>query len=151
MADQQPSHSVVLGVPVFIDLIRQGKIVASGMQQPFQMGGESAKAMLDYLDGKKPPKEILVPIIVVSQKNLDELLPTIERTVSLTSLRNSRVQKCKWSRGAPRPLVKAKPSSARNGKASKLFSPERSFGDQQVLRCAFPATYCGRPQARDRI
>jgi ribose transport system substrate-binding protein len=33
------------GVPEFIDLIRQGKIVASGMVQPFQMGVESAKAM----------------------------------------------------------------------------------------------------------
>jgi ribose transport system substrate-binding protein len=75
------------GVPEFIDLIRQGKIVASGMQQPFQMGVESAKAMFDYLEGKKPPKEILVPIIVVSQKNLDEVLPTIERTVFANELK----------------------------------------------------------------
>jgi ribose transport system substrate-binding protein len=67
------------GVPEFIDLIRQGKIVASGMQQPYLMGVRSAQAMFDHLDGKTPPKEILVPIIVVSQKNLDEELPTITR------------------------------------------------------------------------
>ena len=60
------------GVPEFIDLIRQGKIVASGMQQPYLLGVRSAQAMFDHLDGKTPPKEILVPIIVVSQKNLDE-------------------------------------------------------------------------------
>jgi len=28
--------------------------------------------MFDHLHGKTPPKKILVPIIVVSQKNLDE-------------------------------------------------------------------------------
>jgi ribose transport system substrate-binding protein len=75
------------GVPEFIDLIRQGKIVASGMQQPFQMGVESAKALFEHLDGKTPPKQVLVPIIVVSQKNLDEVLPTIERTVFANELK----------------------------------------------------------------
>ena len=42
------------------------------MQQPYLLGVRSAQAMFDHLDGKTPPKEILVPIIVVSQKNLDE-------------------------------------------------------------------------------
>ena len=58
------------GVPEFIDLIRQGKIAASGMRQPYLP--RSAQAMFDHVDGNTPPKEILVPIIVVSQKNLDE-------------------------------------------------------------------------------
>ena len=72
------------GVPEFIDLIRQGKIVASGMQQPYLIGVRAAQAMSDHLDGKTPPKEILVLIIVVSQKNLDEELPTITQIVSMT-------------------------------------------------------------------
>jgi ABC-type sugar transport system substrate-binding protein len=75
------------GVPEFIDLIRQGKIVASGMQQPYLMGVRSAQAMFDHLDGKAPPKEILVPIIVVSQKNLDQVLPTITQTVFANELK----------------------------------------------------------------
>jgi len=73
------------GVPEFVDLIRQGKVVASGMQQPYLMG--LAQAMFDHLDGKTPPKEILVPIIVVSQKNLDEVLPTITQTVFANELK----------------------------------------------------------------
>lgn len=75
------------GVPEFIDLIRQGKIVASGMQQPYLMGERSAQAMFDHLAGKTPPKEILVPIIVVSPKNLDQVLPTIKRTVFANELK----------------------------------------------------------------
>ena len=75
------------GVPEFIDLIRSGKIVASGMQQPYLMGARSAQAMFDHLDGKTPDKEILVPIIVVSQKNLDEVLPTITQTVFANELK----------------------------------------------------------------
>ncbi len=75
------------GVPEFVDLIRQGKVVASGMQQPYLMGVRSAQAMFDHLDGKTPPKEILVPIIVVTQKNLDEVLPTITQTVFANELK----------------------------------------------------------------
>jgi ribose transport system substrate-binding protein len=75
------------GVPEFIDLIRQGKVVASGMQQPYLMGARSAQAMFDHLKGKTPPKEILVPIIVVSQRNLDEVLSTVAQTVFANELK----------------------------------------------------------------
>jgi ABC-type sugar transport system substrate-binding protein len=69
------------GVPEFVDLIKQGKIIGSGMQQPYLMGVKSMQAMLDYLAGKDVPKEILVPIIVVSQDNLAKELPIITQTV----------------------------------------------------------------------
>jgi ribose transport system substrate-binding protein len=75
------------GVPEFIDLIRKGKIVASGMQQPYLMCVRSAQALFDHLAGKTPPKEILVPIIVVSQKNLDQVLPTIKQSVFANELK----------------------------------------------------------------
>jgi hypothetical protein len=64
------------GVPEFVDLIRQGKVVASGMRQPYLMGVRSEQALLEHLDGKTPPTEVRVPIIVVAKKNLDAVLPT---------------------------------------------------------------------------
>lgn len=69
------------GIPDFIDLLKSGEIVASGMQQPYMMGGKSAEAMFDHLGGGTPAKEILVPIIVVTSQNIDELLPTIRESV----------------------------------------------------------------------
>lgn len=75
------------GVPEFVQLIKEGKIVCSGMQQPFQMGVESAKALFEHLDGKTPPKTVLVPIIVVTKENLDKELPIIKRTVFANELK----------------------------------------------------------------
>ncbi len=69
------------GVPEFIDYIQQGKLMAAGMQQPYLMGVESAKAMVQHLKGEKVEKEILVPIILVTKSNIDSLLPTIKTTV----------------------------------------------------------------------
>lgn len=69
------------GVPEFIEYIRQGKLMAAGMQQPYLMGVESAKAMAGHLKGEKVAKEIMVPIVLVSKENLDQVLPTIKTTV----------------------------------------------------------------------
>jgi ABC-type sugar transport system substrate-binding protein len=84
----QASHrqdSVLLaafdGVPDFVKLIHEGTIVCSGMQQPYLMGVRSIEALYDHLGGKTPPKQTLVPIIVVSKENIDDVLPTIKQTV----------------------------------------------------------------------
>jgi len=69
------------GVPQFVDMIRDGTLTASGMQQPYLMGQKAAGAMLDHLAGKTPPKSIVVPVIVVSKDNLDKELPVIRQTV----------------------------------------------------------------------
>lgn len=69
------------GIPDFIPLIEQGKIVASGMQQPYLMGQRSAEAMLDHLAGKTPEKQILVPILVVDGDNVKQEEPTVRKTV----------------------------------------------------------------------
>ena len=69
------------GVPEFVELIRKGKLIGSGMQQPYLMGQKSMQAMLDHLSGKDVPKEILVPIMLVSKDNLDEVLPVIKTSV----------------------------------------------------------------------
>jgi ABC-type sugar transport system substrate-binding protein len=69
------------GIPEFVDLIKSGQIVVSGMQQPYLMGVRSGEALLEALDGKTPKKEILVPILAVTSENIEKELPTIKKTV----------------------------------------------------------------------
>jgi ribose transport system substrate-binding protein len=69
------------GIPEFVDLIKKGTIVGSGMQQPYLMGQRSAQALLDHLGGKQVQKEILVPIEVVTSDNIAQVEPTIRKTV----------------------------------------------------------------------
>ena len=69
------------GMPEFIDYLRDGRLLAVGMQQPYQMGVESGKTMIQHLKGEKVEKEIMVPIILVSKANVEEVLPVIKLTV----------------------------------------------------------------------
>jgi ribose transport system substrate-binding protein len=69
------------GIPEFVDLLKKGDIVASGMQQPYLMGVKSGEAVISAIKGGTPEKQILVPIIVATSKNIDEILPTIKQTV----------------------------------------------------------------------
>jgi ABC-type sugar transport system substrate-binding protein len=45
------------------------------------MGQESARAMVAHLEGKTPEKEVLVPIKIVTSKNIEQELPVIKETV----------------------------------------------------------------------
>ena len=74
------------GIPEFVDLLKKGEIVASGMQQPYLMGVKSGEALVTALKGGKPEKEILVPIVVATSKNIDQILPTIKETVFANEL-----------------------------------------------------------------
>jgi ribose transport system substrate-binding protein len=69
------------GIPDMIDPIKSGAFAAVGMQQPYLMGVRAAEAMFSHLSGKSPPKNVEVPVLVVSQENVDELLPTIKQNV----------------------------------------------------------------------
>ena len=69
------------GIPEFVDLLKKGEIVASGMQQPYLMGVKSGEALAAALKGETPEKQILVPIVVATSKNIDQILPTIKETV----------------------------------------------------------------------
>jgi ABC-type sugar transport system substrate-binding protein len=69
------------GIPQFVDMIKDGTLTASGMQQPFLMGQKAGGALLDHLAGKEPPKSIVVPVVVVSKDNLDKELPVITQSV----------------------------------------------------------------------
>ncbi|MDE3177913.1 MAG: substrate-binding domain-containing protein [Pseudomonadota bacterium] len=74
------------GIPDFVDLLKKGEIVASGMQQPYLMGVKSGEALVSALKGGKPDKEILVPIVIATSKNIDQILPTIKQTVFANEL-----------------------------------------------------------------
>ena len=69
------------GIPEFVDLLKSGQIVVTGMQQPFLMGTNAGGAIVDKLAGKTPNKDIVVPILPVTSENVDAELPTIKKTV----------------------------------------------------------------------
>jgi ribose transport system substrate-binding protein len=41
----------------------------------------SGEALFKHLKGEKVEKQILVPIVVVTNRNIDQMLPTIRETV----------------------------------------------------------------------
>ncbi len=69
------------GIPEFVDLLKSGELVVSGMQQPFLMGTTAGDALLSALGGGKPEHEITVPILAVTSATIDTQLPTVRRTV----------------------------------------------------------------------
>src|SRR5258705_10346905 len=68
------------GIPEFIDLLKKGEIVVSGMQQPYLMGVRSGEALFKHLKGENVEKQTLVSIVIVTSKKIDEMLPTIKET-----------------------------------------------------------------------
>jgi len=75
------------GIPEFVKMIQDGQIIGSGMQQPHLMGQRCIEVLYDYLAGNKVEKEILVPIIVVDTNNINEVLPTIKKSVFADELK----------------------------------------------------------------
>ena len=69
------------GIPEFVDLLKSGQLVASGMQQPYLMGERSGEAMVNQLAGKSVEKEIQIPILAITNENIDKVLPTVKKTV----------------------------------------------------------------------
>lgn len=67
--------------PEFIDLISKGSIAGSAMQQPYLMGKGAVHAMDRHLNGKKVEKELQLPVLIVTQKNVDEKLRMIRINV----------------------------------------------------------------------
>jgi len=62
-------------------LLRNGELIAIGMQQPYLMGQTAADALVSSLHGKVPGKQILVPILVATEKNIAQLMPIANKTV----------------------------------------------------------------------
>ncbi|WP_233201046.1 substrate-binding domain-containing protein [Chromobacterium alticapitis] len=68
-------------MPEVARLLKNEDLVAVGMQQPFLMGSAAADALVSYLRGRKPAREILVPILVATKHNVDQLMPVASKTV----------------------------------------------------------------------
>ena len=69
------------GIPAFVDLLKSGQLVVTGMQQPYLMGTKAGGAMISAIEGAAPDKEITVPILAVTSGNVEQELPTIKKTV----------------------------------------------------------------------
>ncbi|MBL4646497.1 MAG: substrate-binding domain-containing protein, partial [Rhizobiales bacterium] len=69
------------GIPEFVPLLQSGKLVVSGMQQPWKMGATSGEALIEHLNGGTPEAVIVVDIISASSANISEIEPTIQLTV----------------------------------------------------------------------
>ena len=61
--------------------IKDGIVVGQSMQQPVEMGRQGFKAMWKYLQGEDPAKEILVPVILVTTENAEEVKSDLEKNV----------------------------------------------------------------------
>lgn len=67
--------------PEFLELIPQGVLVGSAMQQPYLMGREAVQAMDRHLNGQRVEKNRQLPVLAVSAENIGRELPTIRRNV----------------------------------------------------------------------
>ncbi|HOE13168.1 MAG TPA: substrate-binding domain-containing protein [bacterium] len=58
--------------PDLNDALRKGEINALVLQNPFKMGYEAVKAVVDHLDGKEVPKRIDTGVKVITTATMDE-------------------------------------------------------------------------------
>ncbi|MEJ1381622.1 MAG: substrate-binding domain-containing protein [Candidatus Sedimenticola sp. (ex Thyasira tokunagai)] len=65
--------------PEFLDLIPNGVLVGSAMQQPYLMGQEAVIAMDRHLNGKAVEKNKQLPILAISTENISRMLPIIKK------------------------------------------------------------------------
>ena len=66
--------------PSLLDDLRAGNIDSLVLQNPFQMGYQGLKALLDYKAGRTPPKRLDLTPTLVTNENLNE--PKIQELVS---------------------------------------------------------------------
>lgn len=85
MADEGKEDEILLicfdAEPEFVQMIAEGELVASGMQQPFLMAEIAVETMDAYLRGGNVEKVQQVSVLAVSRENLNQLLPVIRRNV----------------------------------------------------------------------
>jgi len=85
IADVQKTGKILLlcfdAEPEFLTLIPQGILLGAAMQQPFLMGEEAVRALDAHLQGNAVEKIRLLPILAISQQNIQAKLPMIRRNV----------------------------------------------------------------------
>jgi len=67
--------------PEFTDLISNGTILGSAMQQPYLMGRGAVYTMDRHLNGKRVDKTLRLPVLIASQENIDKKLHLIRKNV----------------------------------------------------------------------
>jgi ribose transport system substrate-binding protein len=65
----------------FLDMIQQGTLVGSAMQQPYLMGQKAVESLVEHIDGKKVAKQQQLEVLAISSKNIEEKLPIIKKNV----------------------------------------------------------------------
>lgn len=58
--------------PSLVDDLRDGVIDSLVLQDPFKIGFEGMKTLIDHRDGRTPPKTIALPPTLVTHENLDD-------------------------------------------------------------------------------
>ena len=69
------------GSPEIVQYIRDKKVTVCGAQQPVEMGRKALEAGKVCLDGGTPEKEIGVPVLLITEENVNQEMATIEKTV----------------------------------------------------------------------
>jgi len=67
--------------PEFIELISDGVMTASAMQQPYLMGQKAVEAMDNHLNGIKVEKNQQLEVLAISKENIMQKLTIIKRNV----------------------------------------------------------------------
>jgi inositol transport system substrate-binding protein len=67
------------GLPEALDDIQKGELDGTVFQNPEAQAGGGLQAAVDYLNGKKVPKEILIPFELVTKKNVAEIMKIANR------------------------------------------------------------------------
>lgn len=67
--------------PEFLNLIPKGTIIGSGMQEPYLMGKTALVQLDNHLNGQEVEKNLQMPILIISTKNITEKLPIIKLNV----------------------------------------------------------------------
>ncbi len=71
----------VVGVDIdteMVQAIEMGNLLATVAQQPLELGSTSVETALKVLAGEEVPERITIPVLLVSQDNLEEALEALE-------------------------------------------------------------------------
>ncbi|MCT7505876.1 substrate-binding domain-containing protein [Aliarcobacter cryaerophilus] len=67
--------------PKFLEMIQNGDLVASAMQQPYIIGQEAVVTLNNYFNNKEVKKEQKMEILSISKENIDDKLKIIKLNV----------------------------------------------------------------------
>lgn len=69
------------GTPETMKLIETGQIIGTAVQQPYHMGADSGRLLLEHFAGKKVPKKVVLQVLLVTTENVHKIMPIVEKDV----------------------------------------------------------------------